>query len=118
MHLVKKNGLAVEQERAESRQGLAGVAWAGLRWFQSGLGGNAKVGRKQMRVIATLAIVGNKRLMLVSCAGGRAMAGTGVAGVATMARVRPVLVGAREVCESANQGSLADGIGRAFVVGR
>jgi hypothetical protein len=120
MHLVRKNGLAVGPVRGESGKGVG--IWAGLRWFQDGLRGGAKIGRKQMRVMATLRIGGNKRLMLVSCVDGRTLARSRVADTRTAMPVRPVLVatrlvGVRKVCESANPRRLGDGIGRAVGVG-
>ena len=117
MHLVRKNGLTVGPERVESRKSLVGAAWAGLLRFRSGLRGNVRAGRKQMRVLLTLPIGGNKRLMLATCASERFLAGRGAGGMQAIGRARLALVGAREVCESANPGRLGDGIGRAFVTG-
>jgi flagellar biogenesis protein FliO len=105
MHLVRKEDLPVEV----APEGLVRRTLVGLRRFRVG---RAQVGRKQMRVVETLKIGRNRRLILVSCSGERFLVATGGGGVETMMRVRPEKA---EVCESANPASWGDGIGRAFM---
>lgn len=86
MYLVRKNELAVEPVRVAERKSRVGIGWVRLLWFQ---GGKARR-RKQIRVVETLTIGANNRLMLVSCAGERFLVETGrFGGVKTIVRARP-----------------------------
>ena len=92
MHLVRKNGAAVEPARVEAKKSLVGIVWAELRRFRDGLGRNRKVERRRMRAVERLAVGSNEGLKLVSGAGACLLAETGTGGVPTIVRARLALV--------------------------